>query len=120
VRSLSTLRRDTHAFTGRTDELALLTDALSGDNRVIAVHAVDGMPGVGKTAFALHAAHLLADEFPDGQLFVDLHGHSPSRTPVDPADALASLLTAIEVDPLDLPADPDRRAALWRTSSAGK
>ncbi|MFI9812564.1 ATP-binding protein [Saccharothrix variisporea] len=120
---LNTLRRDTHAFTGREGELALLVDAVDGlddAHRVVAVHAVDGMPGVGKTTFALHAAHRLADRFPDGQLFLNLHGHSPTSEPVAPHDALASLLTAVGVDPLDLPADLDRRSALWRSALAGK
>jgi hypothetical protein len=40
----------------------------------------------------VHAAHLLADQFPSGQIFLPLHGHTPGQRPVDPADALASLL----------------------------
>ena len=50
------------------------------------------MAGVGKTAFAVHAAHQLAPRFPAGQIFLPLHGHTPGQRPVDPADALASLL----------------------------
>ncbi|WP_152552062.1 ATP-binding protein [Actinokineospora spheciospongiae] len=120
----STLRRDVHAFTGRVDELALLVETAeqvdTASHRVIAVHAVDGMPGVGKTAFAVHAAHLLADRFPDGQVFLDLHGHSPGRAPVDPRDALASLLAALGVNPLDLPEGVEARAELWRKVLSGK
>jgi tetratricopeptide (TPR) repeat protein/transcriptional regulator with XRE-family HTH domain len=122
--TLSTLRRETHAFTGRADALAVIRAAVTrssaGSHPVIAVHAVDGMPGVGKTAFAIHAARQIAQHFPDGQLFIDLHGHSPSRSPVDPRDALASLLTTWDVNPLLLPTDLDDRAALWRSTIAGK
>ncbi|WP_406498985.1 hypothetical protein OG936_30210 [Streptomyces sp. NBC_00846] len=46
------------------------------------VHVIDGMPGVGKTTFAVHAGHLLSERFPDGQLFVNLNGHTTGRSPV--------------------------------------
>jgi tetratricopeptide (TPR) repeat protein/transcriptional regulator with XRE-family HTH domain len=117
--ALNTLRRGTHAFTGRANALAMIRDTVSrsstASHPIIAVHAVDGMPGVGKTTFAIHAARQIANHFPDGQLFVDLHGHSPARPPLDPHDALASILTAWGVDPLALPADLDDRAAFWRS-----
>ncbi|MGH3977193.1 MAG: hypothetical protein ACRDS9_28355, partial [Pseudonocardiaceae bacterium] len=53
---------------------------------------IDGMAGVGKTVFAVHAAHQLAPHFPDGQIFLRLHAHTPGQQPVDPAEALATLL----------------------------
>ena len=56
------------------------------------ISAIDGMAGIGKTTLALRAAHQLAGRYPDGQLFVDLHGHTEGRDPVEPAGALASLL----------------------------
>ncbi len=84
------------------------------------ISAIDGMPGVGKTALAVQAGHLVADRFPDRQLFVDLHGHTPGRQPSDPADVLAALLAADGVDPRYLPAGLDGRAAMWRDRIAGQ
>jgi hypothetical protein len=83
------LPRDLAAFTGRQAELALLIggiDALAANGGVVGIHAIDGMAGIGKTTLAVHAAHQLAGRFPDGQLFLPLHGHTPGQRPVDPSD----------------------------------
>jgi hypothetical protein len=77
------------------------------------------MAGTGKTAFAVHAAHQLADRFPAGQIFLPLHAHTPGHQPVDPADALASLLLTIGVPAGQIPADPEARTGLWRDRLAG-
>ncbi|WP_170067921.1 ATP-binding protein [Lentzea guizhouensis] len=116
------LPRATAAFTGRSEELAVLL-ATAGElyeRCVVAVHAIDGMAGIGKTAFAIHAAHRLADQFPDAQLFLRLHAHTPGRRAVEPVDALGSLLTAIGVAAQNVPAGVDARAAMWRSQMAGK
>jgi transcriptional regulator with XRE-family HTH domain len=90
--AMRTLPRDVVSFTGRRQELAELADAAAGADGLVSIHAIGGMAGIGKTAFAVHAAHWLADRFPAGQIFLPLHGHTPGPRPVDPADALASLL----------------------------
>jgi tetratricopeptide (TPR) repeat protein/transcriptional regulator with XRE-family HTH domain len=117
------LPADTSAFTGRDDELrritAMVADAAVAGG-VVAVSAIDGMPGVGKTALAVHAAHVLAGQFPDRQLFVDLHGYTPGHDPVTAEDALAGLLAATGVDPGHLPGDLAGRTALWRDKMAGQ
>lgn len=122
------LPRDSVAFTGREAEMDRLVRAVTetGESGVIAVHAVAGMAGVGKTALAIHAGHALAERFPDGQLFVRLHAHTPGQEPADPADVLASLLvddgvTASMVPVLeDTRATLDARASLWRSRMAGR
>ncbi|HEY3606391.1 MAG TPA: tetratricopeptide repeat protein [Pseudonocardiaceae bacterium] len=118
------MRADIPTFTGRDDELRGLLDVvrtvLDGPVRAIAIHAVDGMAGVGKTVFTVHAAHRLADRFPDGNLFLELHGHTPGHTPVRPGEALDSLLRATGVDPTVIPPTVEDRARLWRDRVAGK
>ena len=83
-----TLPRDTVSFIGREEELSHLAMAVASATRrpgVVSVHAIGGMAGVGKTAFAVHAAHRLAGQFPDGRIFLPLHGHTPGQPPVDPS-----------------------------------
>ncbi len=107
---------DVPDFTGREEEIRRLLDAVRLGRPV----AVDGMAGVGKTSFAVHAAHRLAADFPDGQLFVDLHGHSPTREPLAPEAALEALLGQLDLPASRLPGGVDRRAELWRTRTAGR
>jgi tetratricopeptide (TPR) repeat protein/transcriptional regulator with XRE-family HTH domain len=118
-----TLPRDIAAFTGRQDELGQLTSrwteaAVGG--AAVGIHAIGGMAGIGKTTFAVHAAHRLAGSFPDGQFFLPLHAHTPGQRPVDPADALASLLLTAGVPAAQIPPGADARAGRWRDQVAGK
>jgi tetratricopeptide (TPR) repeat protein len=108
---------DEAAFTGRDEEVgrisAEVSEAASAGGRA-AIQVIVGMAGVGKTALAVHLAHRLRAQFPDRQLFVNLHGHTPGQVPVPPEDALAGLLAAVGVDARLLPDDLWSRAGLWR------
>jgi tetratricopeptide (TPR) repeat protein/transcriptional regulator with XRE-family HTH domain len=115
-----TLPRDISSFTGRRQQLRELTDEALGSGGVFGIHAIGGMAGVGKTAFAVHIAHQLAAQFPAGQIFLPLHGHTPGQQPVDPGDALASLLLALGVPAGQIPAGAEARMALWRDRVAGQ
>ncbi len=118
-----TLPRDIASFTGREPELRRLTGAVTGAGSlggVVSIHAIGGMAGIGKTALAVHAAHQLAPRFPDGQVFLPLHGHTPGHPPVAPEDALASLLLIGGVSPAQIPPGLEARMALWRDRLAGK
>jgi class 3 adenylate cyclase/tetratricopeptide (TPR) repeat protein len=118
-----TLPRDVASFTGRAAQLAELTgtvaDAAAGGG-VVGIYAIGGMAGIGKTTLAVHAAHQLAPDFPDGQFFLPLHAHTPGQRPVDPVDALASLLLTAGVGAQQIPPGLQARAALWRDRLAGK
>jgi tetratricopeptide (TPR) repeat protein/transcriptional regulator with XRE-family HTH domain len=114
VRSALTLPRDIADFTAREDALALLHDLVRDEEPTHPrIALVCGHPGLGKTAFALHAAHALAHLFPDGQLSLDLMGMSP--TPLAPREALAQLLRALGVPDSAVPADTQERAARYRS-----
>ncbi|MDT9685288.1 BTAD domain-containing putative transcriptional regulator [Streptomyces sp. TRM76323] len=124
------LPHDLPDFTGREAELEQLlahVPPAPGDpadapapHQAVRIITVDGMAGSGKTALAVHAAHRVADRYPDGQVFLDLHGFSPHCEPVEPRDALGTLLRAVGV-PADLiPDDPADRESLWRGTTADR
>jgi tetratricopeptide (TPR) repeat protein len=117
-----TLPRDIASFTGRGPELRRLVAAVAAApaGGVVGVHAIGGMAGVGKTAFAVHAAHQLAARFPDGQVFLPLHGHTPGQAPVAPEDALARLLQMSGITAGHIPPTLEARAALWRDHLASR
>ncbi|MET9868643.1 BTAD domain-containing putative transcriptional regulator, partial [Streptomyces sp. NPDC006386] len=101
-------------FTGRAAEREALGRALTAP----APHptaVVSGMPGVGKSALALHVAHALAERFPDGQLYLNLHGATPGMTPLTPGQALTALLRDLGTEPGRIPEPPDAAAALLRS-----
>ncbi|MEV0272243.1 BTAD domain-containing putative transcriptional regulator [Hamadaea sp. NPDC050747] len=109
------LPADVAAFTGRAGELRQLDDLRIPSGP--AVYVITGMSGVGKTALAIRWAHHVKDQFPDGQLYIDLRGYAaePPRTPLD---ALTQFLRALGVPSVRVPMDADEAAALFRTMSA--
>ncbi|MGW3122904.1 helix-turn-helix domain-containing protein [Streptomyces sp. NPDC001107] len=110
-------------FVGRNLELDRLDAALRsgpGEAATVVISAIAGAGGVGKSWLALHWAHRNADQFPDGQLFVDLRGFSPDSDPMDPAVAVRGFLDALGVEPDRIPAAPHAQAALFRSLVADK
>ncbi|MFE2509632.1 BTAD domain-containing putative transcriptional regulator [Streptomyces naganishii] len=79
------------------------------------VVVLSGMAGVGKSALALQAAHGMMERFPDGQLYVNLHGATPGMPPLTPAQALRALLRDLGADPRHIPEHPDAASALLRS-----
>ncbi|MFF9488152.1 BTAD domain-containing putative transcriptional regulator [Streptomyces sp. NPDC014676] len=114
------LPSDLPCFVGREDALAhatALTRATGGSApRVL---AIDGIPGIGKTALAVRLAHRVAGDFPDGQLYADLRGFVAEGSPRDPHEVLQGFLSALGVGQQNIPAQVDARAALYRSVLAG-
>jgi DNA-binding SARP family transcriptional activator/tetratricopeptide (TPR) repeat protein len=118
------LPADTRSFTGREQELdelfAIARAAPEGtDAGMVVISAVDGMAGIGKTALAVHAAHRVRQQFPDGQLFVDLHGYTTELEPLSAGDALDWFLRSLGVPPQLIPQDLGARAAYYRDRLEG-
>lgn len=114
------LPADTPAYVGRDAQLAELDRLLDPEGGGQApVVTVVGPPGVGKTAFGLRWAHRQQSRFPDGQLFVNLQGHS-ALPALSPEDVLARFLRALGVAPEQVPADRDEQAAMYRTLLADR
>ena len=106
-----------HRFIGRkteVDELTRLLDEIGTSGGTVAISAIDGMAGLGKTSLALHTAHRLAEKFPDGQLFLDLHGYTRGRPPRTADEALDWLLRSLGVSAAQIPKDTERASALYR------
>ncbi|MET0132491.1 MAG: BTAD domain-containing putative transcriptional regulator, partial [Kibdelosporangium sp.] len=117
------LPANVRGFTGRHTELRRLDDLLTrpGDHpSTVLISAVSGTAGVGKTALAMHWAHRVAYQFPDGQLHVNLRGFDPGGRIVQPAAALRGFLDALGVPPERIPAGVDAQTALYRSLLANK
>ncbi|WP_344430866.1 ATP-binding protein [Amycolatopsis minnesotensis] len=104
-------------FTGRSAEMQRVRRALQADSGVC---VVSGMGGVGKTALAVRCAHRLEAGFADGCLFVDLRGYDPEEHTAGPAAVHDRLLRVLGVPAELIPADPDDRAALYRSRLRGR
>ncbi|MCX5070290.1 tetratricopeptide repeat protein [Micromonospora lupini] len=115
---------DLPAFVGRTAELATLAGlrgALADAERTgPLIVALDGMGGVGKSSLAAHFAHLVAPEFTDGQLYLDLRGDQAETDGVSATDALGSLLSSQGFHMASVPETLAARVGIYRSLTAGR
>ncbi|MEV0634206.1 SAV_2336 N-terminal domain-related protein [Streptomyces sp. NPDC050619] len=106
-------------FTGRASFVRELADVLSSaEGRVMAVSALAGMGGTGKTTFAVHVAHRARPQFPDGQLYFDLAGTGPRAAA--PEAVLGTFLRSLGVPDYSIPEPLEERAALYRATLEGR
>jgi DNA-binding SARP family transcriptional activator/tetratricopeptide (TPR) repeat protein len=117
------LPTDIGDFTGRETPVAQLCALLTGEGAggnpgAVRIAVVNGAGGLGKTTLAVHAAHQVRADFPDGQLYVDLNG--ASAQPAEPGEVLARFLRDLGVEGDKVPARVDERAALYRTRLTGR
>jgi DNA-binding SARP family transcriptional activator len=112
---------DVAGFTGRAPELLQLQRLLAaGGQGPAVIGAIQGAAGIGKSALAVHAAHRLAERFPDGQLYVDLHGATAGLRPLEPLEVLGRFLRALGMAPAAIPNDPEEASAAFRSRLAGR
>ncbi|MEV6299148.1 BTAD domain-containing putative transcriptional regulator [Actinoplanes sp. NPDC051861] len=105
-------------FTGRVESLRRLDALLPGraaSPAPVVISAIAGLPGVGKTALAVHWARRVNASFPDGQLYLNLRGFDPSAPAVTPTDALRVLLDGLGVPPQRVPFGLEAQAGLYRS-----
>jgi DNA-binding SARP family transcriptional activator len=116
------LPADLGDFTGRASAVRALCRALAPDptrpDATPVVAAITGAGGMGKTTLAVHVGHRVRGDFPDGQLYVPMHGSG--EFPLDPADVAGRLLRELGVDPAHVPADQAERFSLVRSVLAGR
>ncbi|GGN60377.1 regulatory protein AfsR [Streptomyces kronopolitis] len=106
-------------FTGRSafvDDLG--RQLATAEGSVMAVSALTGIGGVGKTTLAVHVAHAAREHFPDGQLYVDLQG--AGQAPSEPEAVLGAFLRALGTADSAIPDGLEERAALYRSTVAGR
>jgi DNA-binding SARP family transcriptional activator len=120
ARPVRQLPPDVPDFTGRGDQVSELVQRLrpASGRTFVAVAVICGLAGVGKTSLALHVAHRLRGEFPDGQLYVQMDG--TSERPGRPDELLGELLRSMGVQPADIPAGANERSAALRSALAGR
>ena len=117
------LPADIGDFTGRETHVSHLCALLLGGGGTnspgaVRIAVVNGAGGLGKTTLAIHAAHEVSAQFPDGQLYVDLLGASAQAA--NPGEVLARFLRDLGVDGDKVPARDDERGALYRTTLTGR
>jgi DNA-binding SARP family transcriptional activator len=113
----------TRHFTGRAEALealGTLAAEAAEESQATVISVIDGTAGIGKTTLALHFAHKVAGQFPDGQLYVNLRGFESAGPQMTSVEAISLLLDGLAVPAARIPAGLDAQAALYRSLLVGK
>jgi len=108
-------------FVGRVAEIQQLSQwrtAAESGTQALLISAIDGVGGIGKTSLAVRFARQVAENYPDGQLYLDLRGFDPNRPPLTASDALGQLLWAL--GSTSQRPEPDALASMYRSLLSGK
>ena len=110
---------DISDFTGRQEALKQVLGLCEAQEHRTATPTVviSGFGGAGKSALAVHAAHLLRKDYPDGQLFADLRG---AGRDLEPQEVLGRFLGLLGIPGNDQPTAPDERVELYRRTVADR
>jgi hypothetical protein len=118
---------DVYGFTGRQQQLRQLDQLIASPTHgtgtgtgTVAIFSVAGTAGIGKTALAVRWAYRRSHHFPDGQLYIDLHGYDPVGQPTEAPAALRSFLDALGVGQDRIPQGIGAQIALFRSRLAGR
>ena len=84
------------------------------------VTAIGGTPGIGKTALAVHVAHQLLPQFPDGNLYADLRGYTRDQIPAEPSEILEVFLRRLGVSAGEMPTTLEEQSGLLRQMLASR
>ncbi|WP_188196064.1 AfsR/SARP family transcriptional regulator [Nonomuraea sp. SYSU D8015] len=108
-------------FTGRSDEVARTCGVLrGGGSGGVRICQISGIGGVGKSSLAIQIAHAVAGDYPDGQLYINLHGDTPHADPVEPMEAVRRLLRSFGMADSAIPQDLEEAAGRFRSLTHGK
>ncbi|MGP7999651.1 MAG: BTAD domain-containing putative transcriptional regulator [Streptosporangiaceae bacterium] len=113
----------TRHFAGRAESLKALSGLAAetaGASPATVIAVIDGTAGIGKTTLALHFAHQVTGQFPDGQLYVNLRGFDPAARPMPAEEAVRLLLDGLGVPAARIPTGLDAQGGLYRSVLAGR
>lgn len=111
---------DSARFIGRVEELDRLASMLDVSSGTVVISAINGTAGIGKTTLAVHWAHEVVEQFPDGQLYVNLRGFDAIGEPIAPVDVIRGFLDAFGLTPERIPINPEAQAAMYRSLLADR
>ncbi|MFF8430689.1 BTAD domain-containing putative transcriptional regulator [Streptomyces sp. NPDC016566] len=111
---LTQLPRLPGGLVGRDGESRWLDRECGPGHEGAGLALITGPAGAGKTVLAVRWAYAVAEQFPDGQLFVDMHGFGPQE-PRGAYAVLGHFLRALGMPDERIPEDRVSRAGCFRT-----